>query len=146
MAKPARETEKPSHTYIDSDIHSRFSKLYEFLSQITHTQIFTFLMDIFPWMNAKLCTEAEGYKLIAIVISTWLLPTLKLSCSKGKRERNTTANGEFPGFYHCVKTLSFGNHRFSCKIAQMAAKSPCNAFLNISLVMVRSRIKHLSTA
>lgn len=35
-------------------------------------------------MNAKMCTEAEGYKLIAIVISTQLLPTLNLSCSKGK--------------------------------------------------------------
>lgn len=74
-------------------------------------------------MNAKMCTEAEGCKLIAIVISTQLLPPLKLSCSKGKKKRNTTADGEFPGFYRCVKTLSFSNHRFSCKIAQMAAKS-----------------------
>lgn len=97
-------------------------------------------------MNAKMCTEAEGYKLIAIAISIQLLPTLKLSCSKGKTERNTTANGEFPGFYHCVKTLSFCNHRLSCKIAQMAAKSQCKAYLNISLVTARSRIKHLSAA
>lgn len=70
-----------------------------------------------------MCTEAEGYKLIAIVISTPLLPTLKLSHSKGRTERNTTSSNEFPGFYHCVKTLSFCNHRLSCRIAQMAAKS-----------------------
>lgn len=49
-------------------------------------------------MNVKMCTEAEGYKLIAIVGSTQLLPTLKLSCNRSKRESNTTANGEFPGF------------------------------------------------
>jgi len=48
MAKSAREIENRGHTYIDVDIHSRFSKLYEFSSQITHIQIFTFLMVNFP--------------------------------------------------------------------------------------------------
>lgn len=87
-----------------------------------------------------MCTKAEGSKLTAIVISTQLLPTQEQSCTEGKR--NTTTDGEFPGFYHCVKTLSFCNHRLSCKTAQMAAKSQCKAFLNISLVMTSSRIKH----
>lgn len=99
-------------------------------------------MDIFPWRNAKMCTKAEGYKLTAIVISTQLLPTQELSCSEGKRNRNTTTDGEFPGFYHCVKTLAFCNHRFSYKTAQTAAESQCKAFLNITLVMARSRSKH----
>lgn len=80
-----------------------------------------------------MCTEAEGYKLIAIVISTQLQPTLKLSCITGKRERNTTTNGEFPGFYHCVKTLSFCNHCLSCKIAQMQQNPDAKCFFKHQL-------------
>lgn len=87
-----------------------------------------------------MCTKAEGCTLTAIIISTQLLPTQEHSCSEG--ERNTTTDGEFPGFYHCVKTLSFCNHRLSCKTVQMAGKSQCKAVLNISLVMARSKIKH----
>lgn len=110
-----------------------FCKLYEVLSWIIHIQIFTFSLDIFLRMNAKMCTEAEGYKLIAIVISTQLQPTLKLSCIRGKRERNTTTNGDFPGFYHCVKTLSFCNHCLSCKIAQMQQNPDAKCFFKHQL-------------
>lgn len=42
MAKPAREMKNPSLTYIDVDIYSRFSKLCDFVTHITQTQIFTF--------------------------------------------------------------------------------------------------------
>lgn len=144
VAKPARKTAHPILTCIDADSHSSFCKLDEFLAQITHISVFIFSPDIFPQMNVKMCTEAEGSTLIAIVIPAQLLPTLKLSCSRGKRESSTTANGGFPGFYCCVKTLSFCNHHLSCKIAQMAAKPWCKVFLNISLVT--ARIKHLRTA
>lgn len=41
MAKPAREIKNSSLTYIDADIYSRFSKLCDFLTHITHIQIFT---------------------------------------------------------------------------------------------------------
>lgn len=42
MAKPAREIQNPSLTCIDVDIYSSFSKLCDFVTHITQTQIFTF--------------------------------------------------------------------------------------------------------